>query len=54
MNPALNADTAWHLGSIFVSLTLAALFLGRTDPRLRSYFASAGNDGAAPLGRSAA
>lgn len=37
MNPALNAEPAWHLGTLFVSVALSALFLGRTAARLRVY-----------------
>jgi hypothetical protein len=40
MNPVLNAETAWHLGSVVVSMTLASLFLGRTTAKLKSYFSS--------------
>lgn len=38
--PALHANPAWHLGSIFLSAVLSALFLGRTAARLSVYFAS--------------
>jgi hypothetical protein len=46
MVPALSADLVWHLGTVFVSALLSALFLGRTAARLRIYF------GRAPLGAS--
>lgn len=36
--PALHADPVWHLGSLFISAVLSALFLGRTAARLRVYF----------------
>lgn len=39
MDPALNADPAWHAAVLFVSATLSAVFLGRTAARLRLYFA---------------
>ena len=38
MAPALNADVTWHLGTVFTSALLSALFLGRTAARLRVYF----------------
>jgi len=38
MAPALNADPTWHLGSLFLSAALSAMFLGRTSARLRVYF----------------
>lgn len=43
MYPVLNADLAWHAGTLFVSAVLSALFLGRTAVRLRVYFAGATN-----------
>lgn len=39
--PALNADPAWHFGTLFVSSVLSAVFLGRTAAKLRVYVASA-------------
>ncbi len=40
INPVLNANSIWHLGTLFVSALLSALFLGRTAARLRVYFAA--------------
>ena len=40
-NPALAADSTWHLLTVFVSSALAALFLGRLAARLRVYFTAA-------------
>jgi hypothetical protein len=40
MAPALNADMTWHLGTVFTSALLSALFLGRTAARLRVYFST--------------
>lgn len=39
VDPALNADPAWQLSTLFVSTALSGLFLGRTAARLRVYFA---------------
>lgn len=36
--PVLHANPVWHLGSLFISAVLSALFLGRTAARLRVYF----------------
>jgi hypothetical protein len=36
MTPALDANPAWHLGTLLVSATLSGLFLGRTAARLRA------------------
>ena len=41
LNPALNADPAWHLGTLLISAALSALLLGRTAARLQAYFAGA-------------
>lgn len=41
MNPALNAKPTWHLGTLFISAALSALFIGRVAARLRVYFAAA-------------
>ncbi len=41
LDPALNADPTWHLGTLFISTALSGLFLGRTAARLRVYFAAA-------------
>ncbi len=40
MDPALSANGQWHTGTVFVSTTLSALFLGRTAARLGRYFAA--------------
>jgi hypothetical protein len=37
--PALDANTTWHMSTLFVSATLSALFLGRSGARLKVYFA---------------
>lgn len=39
IDPVLNTDPAWHLGTLFASAALSGLFLGRTAARLRVYFA---------------
>ena len=39
LNPALNGDLTWRLGTMFTSTLLSAMFLGRTAARLRVYFA---------------
>lgn len=39
MAPVLNANPTWHVGSLFLSAGLSALFLGRTAARLKVYFA---------------
>lgn len=36
--PLLHANPVWHLGSLFISAVLSALFLGRTAERLKVYF----------------
>lgn len=38
-HPALHTDRTWLLGTIFISTSLSALFIGRTVARLRVYFA---------------
>lgn len=40
MNPVLNANPIWHLGTLFISAALSAVFLGRTAARLRVYLAA--------------
>jgi hypothetical protein len=37
-NPALHSNLTWLLGTVFISTSLSALFLGRTAARLRVYF----------------
>ena len=37
--PALHADLSWHMGTLFISTGLSAIFLGRTAARLRVYLA---------------
>lgn len=39
-NPALHSNMTWLLGTVFMSTSLSALFLGRTAARLRVYFAT--------------
>jgi hypothetical protein len=38
MDPVLNADSTWHLSTVFISTALSAVFLGRTAARLRVYW----------------
>ena len=40
VNPALAADSVFHLGATFVASLLSAMILGRTLARLRVYFAA--------------
>lgn len=41
MNPVLNADPVWHLGTLFGCALLSGIFLGRTARRLRVWFGTA-------------
>lgn len=38
-HPALHSNLNWLMGTVFISTSLSALFLGRTAARLRVYFA---------------
>ena len=40
VDPALAANQSWHLGTLFISSTVSALFLGRAAVRLRVYLAA--------------
>ncbi len=40
IDPALAANQSWHLGTLFISSTVSALFLGRAAVRLRIYLAA--------------
>jgi hypothetical protein len=40
LNPALNGNLTWRLGTVFIATTLSAMFLGRTVARFRVYFAA--------------
>jgi hypothetical protein len=39
-NPELHSNLTWLLGTVFIAMSLSAVFLGRTAARLRAYFAA--------------
>ena len=40
LNPGLNGNLSWRMGTVFTATTLSAMFLGRTVARLRPYLAA--------------
>ncbi len=41
LNPALNGNLTWRLGTVLIATILSAMFLGRIAARLRVYLAAA-------------